>query len=519
MKEREQIKPGALRTVFLWLGRPELAHDVTELVRILAGRCDVVLAEEMPPRPEAGQALLTLGSGEGMTMARFVWPGGESQESLPLSALPVDAVGRKRILRWTYKQAAYRAMRPCFSTETPWGSLTGIRPSKLLRSMLAKDGLDGALRQLRVDFDVCEEKIQLLLAVLDRQAPVLSSISPGDVDLYIGIPFCRTRCQYCSFAAYALEGQGGRRGISPLMVQDYLDCLVDDIQVNLAALRERGYRIRSVYFGGGTPTSIGREALERLLNHTLQSAGGPVQELCVEAGRPDSIDRDTLCMLKDMGVNRISINPQSMNQKTLDAIGRDHSPEDIEKAFAQARSIGFDDINMDIILGLPGEDRTDFAYTLERIREMSPDGLTVHALAVKRASRLREELRADETSVAMVQEREAAAMQHMAAETAASLGLGPYYMYRQKYSAGNLENVGYAAPGKECIYNIDIMEECCSILALGAGAISKWRYDDGQLKRFANPKDLKTYIEKKDELNEKRGALYCTLEGTGTAKD
>lgn len=522
MRGEQTLEPGALRTVFLSIDRPELAHDVTELMRILAGRCDVTVVDAWPENMLETEAALEMAMREGEAQARFCHGGTYTEGQRPLDAMIAsppknpredsweerDAVAHKRALRWAYKQAAYRAMRPQFSTATPWGCLTGIRPSKLLRSMVQSIGRKDALRQMGEDYDVSPEKQKLLLSILKRQAPILEGIVPEDVDLYIGIPFCRTRCQYCSFAAYALESQDGRRGVGEEKVDAYLEALEKDVRVNLRALRGAGYRIRSVYLGGGTPTSIGRGRLERLLALTLDEAGGYGLEFCVEAGRPDSMDEDLLRMLKGMGVTRLSINPQSMNQKTLDAIGRAHSPEDIETTFATARRLGFDDINMDIILGLPGEDLQDFAHTLNRIRGLAPEGLTVHALAVKRASRLREVLREDGQSVQLSREREASAMQALAAEMAEEMGLYPYYMYRQKYSAGNLENVGYAAAGKECIYNIDIMEECCSILALGAGAISKRHYPDGSLQRFANPKDLTTYGEKSGRLNDRRIALW-----------
>ena len=509
MNKRERLQPGALRTVFLSIDRDDLQHDVTELLRILAGRCAVLPSSAQTDAMEAEEGLLELAERGEQIWARFS-SGGASHEAVEdlRQGGEDDGDADKRNFRWAYKQAAYRAMRPLFATETPWGCLTGIRPSKLLRGLVQRQGETVALGYMKEAFDVSEDKLALLQGILRRQEPVLASIGPKDVDLYIGIPFCRTRCQYCSFTAYALKSQDGRKGISGDKKDGYIACLLEDIRVNLRALREAGYKVRSLYVGGGTPTAIGRTELEKVLTCALDEGGGYGLEFSVEAGRPDSMDEDILRMLKDMGVSRLSINPQSMNQKTLDAIGRAHSPQDIVDTFAMARRLGFDDINMDIILGLPGEGREDFAETLGQIQALSPDGLTVHALAVKRASRLREQLREDAQSVELIKGQEAAAMQKMAEAAAIQMGLSPYYMYRQKYSAGNLENVGYAAAGKACIYNIDIMEECCPILALGAGAISKWTYPEGRLERFANPKDLQIYRDKSSHLNASRIALW-----------
>jgi oxygen-independent coproporphyrinogen-3 oxidase len=293
-------------------------------------------------------------------------------------------------------------------------------------------------------------------------------------------------------------------------VEGYLDALKKDITLGSGIVRDAGLNVRSIYIGGGTPTSLDRNELDGLLCHTLKSYGGSGREFTVEAGRPDTIDKDKLSVLKDHGVTRISINPQSMNEKTLTCIGRSHTAGDIEGAFRLARDAGFNTINMDIIAGLPGEDPDDFQYTLDRVSEFAPENLTVHTLAIKRSSLLKQRL----LEYPLPGPDEAEAMVGNAASTAARLRMQPYYMYRQKYMRGNLENVGYSVPGAECVYNIDMMEETTSIMAHGAGAMSKRVFDREQrVERIPAPKDIGTYINKTSELSSRKAKLFS---GAGT---
>ena len=513
LEKQPYYGPGDLRTVFLCVDENALTHDITELIRVLAGHCEVCPIEAgQVMELSAEQALLTLRHKEGALEAQFESRARQKALSrpLPTQALP-DPVQQKRRKRWSYKQAAYQVMRPFFRTYTPWGSLTGIRPSKLFRQMAAQHGAEGARAMFASQFDVSEEKMNLLTAIAQRQAGILEGVSPEDYDLYIGIPFCRTRCNYCSFAASALEKEGKPIRRMEQLVPAYLDTLHEEIRANVGAFVRMGKRLRSIYIGGGTPTAIQPRQLQALIQTTLKVAGGHGKEFTVEAGRPDSIDKDMLSMLKTMGVTRISINPQSMNNTTLQRIGRAHSAEDIGRAYALARSMGFDHINMDIILGLEGETLQDVEHTLAWMERFGPDSLTVHALALKRASKLREELLGQEEAGRkqrqMAVEEQAAQMQQAAAHAAARMGLTPYYMYRQKYSAGNLENTAYARPGAASLYNVDIMEEEVSILALGAGAISK-RVGNGQLERLANPRDIQTYMAAVATKTAERIALW-----------
>ncbi len=507
-------RPGDLRRVFLSLPDETLAHDVTELIRVLAGRCDVTVVpqNQLPEEYSPEEALITLAFEEGMLEAHFESGRGQKAMQTPLSiGTEGDEQQQKRQRRWAYKQTCYRVMRPFFATQTPWGSLTGIRPTKLFRQEMNRYGVEAAKEMFSRQFDVSGEKIALLEQITAQQAPLLASIEPNDFDLYIGIPFCQTRCAYCSFAASALEKEGKPVKRIQAFVEPYLDALCTEIENNGRALLTMGNRLRSVYIGGGTPTALSCAQLERVIETTLRTLGGFGREFTVEAGRPDSIDEEKLRMLRAMGVTRISINPQTMNDATLRRIGRNHSAADIVAAYELARKQGFNHINMDLIVGLEGETADDVRHTLDWMERLKPDSLTIHALALKRASRLHEELldqpEAGRRARQMAEEEQAAQMQHDSAATAERMGLYPYYMYRQKYSAGNLENTGYARDGGASVYNIDIMEEQVSILALGAGAISKWVCGD-RLERVANPRDIATYMQSIQKLTDERIALW-----------
>ena len=310
--------------------------------------------------------------------------------------------------------------------------------------------------------------------------------------LYIGIPFCPSICLYCSFSSSPI-------GLWKSKTDDYLDALEKEMRGTRDVFSPK--ILQTVYIGGGTPTTLSSEQLDRLLcmvedNFDLSR----VREFTVEAGRPDSVTEDKLKVLAAHGTGRISINPQTMNQKTLDLIGRRHTVEQIEETFYLARSLGFDNINMDLIVGLPGEGPDEVAYTMERIGVLGPDSVTVHALALKRSSRLNEKL-ADYEAISFQASDE---IMDLTMRQNEERGLYPYYLYRQKNMAGNFENVGYAVPGKECLYNILIMEEVQSILALGAGGSTKLVYDDGLIERIENVKDIKNYIERTDEMIDRK---------------
>ena len=497
--------------VTIFTNREEFFNDIADEVRAFLGMEEARLLSVANPERTEGLFLRVILEEQGdvwaaHAFARFAPDGGNEQSSEFTYHHPVvtkSDLERKRYEKRAIKIAAFRALHQLFpEVRLPWGSLTGIRPTKLLRELEENFGETEACRVMEQEFDVSNEKLDLARRILSVQKPILQSLAPHQADVYIGIPFCKTRCLYCSFAAETL---GKTDKITP-----YLAALKQDISMGAAIFAQAGYRIRSLYIGGGTPTVLSAGQLEELIRHTLSCYGGYGQEFTVEAGRPDTINREKLDVLCRMGVGRISINPQSMRDTTLACIGRSHSAQEIIEAYRLAKEIGFSSINMDIIAGLPGETLDDFRYTLDAIGALSPNNLTIHTLAIKRSSRLKQRLEEYPLPPAHVVEE----MVRLGATAAKEMGLVPYYMYRQKYMQGNLENVGYAAPGHVCIYNIDMMEESASIMAHGAGAMTKCVFPgrDLRVERIPNPKDLATYMAKISALAEQKRALFCSVQ-------
>lgn len=369
-----------------------------------------------------------------------------------------------------------------------WGILTGIRPTKLLHSKLQKGEPKEKVHQhLREDYLITDEKIDLMQQIVDRQLDVVPDLHDlGDeVSIYIGIPFCPTKCAYCTFPAYAINGKQGK-------VDSFLGGLHHEIDAIGAWLKEKGIKITTVYYGGGTPTSITAEEMDMLYEQMYASFPDmeKVREVTVEAGRPDTITPEKLEVLKKWNIDRISINPQSYTQETLKAIGRHHTVEETIDKFHLAREMGMNNINMDLIIGLPGEGVGEFAHTLEETEKLMPESLTVHTLSFKRAS----EMTQNKNRYKVADRYEIGKMMDMATEWTTIHNYVPYYLYRQKNILGNLENVGYALPGQDSIYNIMIMEEKQTVIGLGCGASSKFVHPEtGKITRFANPKDPKSY--------------------------
>lgn len=369
-----------------------------------------------------------------------------------------------------------------------WGILTGIRPTKLLHSKLQKgEPKEKVHQQLREDYLITDEKIELMQQIVDRQLDVVPDLHDlgNEVSIYIGIPFCPTKCAYCTFPAYAINGKQGK-------VDSFLGGLHHEIDAIGTWLKEKGISITTVYYGGGTPTSITAEEMDMLYEQMYASFPDmeKVREVTVEAGRPDTITPEKLEVLKKWNIDRISINPQSYTQETLKAIGRHHTVEETIDKFHLAREMGMNNINMDLIIGLPGEGVGEFAHTLEETEKLMPESLTVHTLSFKRAS----EMTQNKNRYKVADRYEIGKMMDMATDWTTTHNYVPYYLYRQKNILGNLENVGYALPGQDSIYNIMIMEEKQTIIGLGCGASSKFVHPEtGKITRFANPKDPKSY--------------------------
>ena len=406
---------------------------------------------------------------------------------------PSDRIAVKNEL----KRLLYGLLSEETKKQLPWGTLTGIRPTKIAMQLLEQGKTPEETRNyMENTYLASEEKADLSVDIALREQEILSGIHyEKGYSLYIGIPFCPTTCLYCSFTSFPICAWKKR-------VEEYLDALEKEIDFVREACRDKV--LDSVYIGGGTPTTLEPDQLDRLLGKVKSSFDwSHVKEFTVEAGRADSITREKLRALKRHGVTRISVNPQTMNEKTLKLIGRQHTVAQVEEAFRLAREERFDNINMDLILGLPGETEADVAYTIDRVKALGPDSLTVHSLAIKRASHLSQWIQ--ENGISALHNTDET--MRIAAAGAKELGMEPYYLYRQKNMSGNFENVGYARPGKAGIYNILIMEEKESILALGAGTISKEVYPSGRIERCDSVKDVALYLEKVDEMIERKRKL------------
>ncbi len=468
---------------------PQYANDIAEEIRMFLGLVSIT-PDETPETTLTISAMLN----DAEKTAAAAAGGGPITVSYTVDE--TDPLDRKRQEKRALKRAVYALMQRLYPTEMPWGSLTGIRPTKLLRELCGRVGDEEAVRQFREVFSVRLDKLRLAATINAVQKPIIASVQPDDVDIYVGIPYCKTRCLYCSFGAEIAKKNA---------IAEYLPYLYKDIENGANLVRDGGYRVRATYLGGGTPTVLSTEELDALLTHFKACYGGFGTECTVEAGRPDTITKEKLQVLREHGVERISINPQTMSDETLRRIGRAHTAAEIKEAFAFAREMGFSSINMDLIAGLPGETVADFERTLFEIKELRPDNLTVHTLAIKRSSRLKDQL----DKYPLPPRSDVETMIDMGFTAAREIGLWPYYMYRQKYQNGNLENVGYAANGKLCVYNVDMMEETTSILAHGAGAMTKRVFDsENRVERIPNPKDVPTYGAKLDLLDQQKRALF-----------
>ena len=372
----------------------------------------------------------------------------------------------------------------------PWGALTGIRPAKIARAYL-QSGLSPAQARERfaADYRTSGKKADLAIGVAQTELQILDSMDKNAVSLYIGIPFCPTRCLYCSFTSQSIK-------FTAKFVEPYLEALKKEIAYTAKKAREHGLIIETVYMGGGTPTSLTASQMDGLLDSLFSHFDlSSRKEFTIEAGRPDTIDAEKLRVMRSYGVDRISINPQTMNQRTLNLIGRSHTPQDIIDSYALATAAGFPSINMDLIAGLPDETVDDFAHTLSEVEALNPSSVTVHTMCIKRSSFLAEQYDMYDLSSAETVN----AMLELAAQDMAAHGRHAYYLYRQKNMLGNLENVGYCKPGHENRYNIYIMEEVQSILALGAGASTKIVEDD-LIRRVYNVKEVSEYVGRIDEM-------------------
>ncbi|WP_438444416.1 coproporphyrinogen III oxidase [Gorillibacterium sp. sgz5001074] len=444
------------------------------------------LTEHGSPPQVTAQVRLSLANGEAAA---------HKQETRPLPGGSEEE--RRRQRKRTLGAALLQALQEWTGMEQPWGILTGVRPMKLLHNMMMQEPMDVCRQMLRDEYLLSEEKVRLLSDIGELQLKVIPDLFRLDreVSLYIGIPFCPTKCAYCTFPAYDIRGNNGS-------VEAFLEGLHHEIRRTGEWLKESGLGLTTVYWGGGTPTSIEAGQMDALFETLHASIPGMdrVRELTVEAGRPDTITVDKIQVMKRWKVDRISINPQSFTQATLDTIGRHHTVKETVEKFLLCRELGMNNINMDLILGLPNEGIRELELSLRETERLMPESLTVHTLSFKRASRMTQNR--DRYEVA--ERDEIQDMMRMTTEWTASHGYNPYYMYRQKNILGNQENVGYALPGFESLYNIVMMEERQTIIGLGCGAVSKIIGPDGAIERFPNPKEPSVYNNAYKEYTEKK---------------
>ncbi|MDO4269947.1 MAG: coproporphyrinogen dehydrogenase HemZ [Eubacteriales bacterium] len=476
----------------------ELKHAVEEMLFHLLPAVELARADQAG----AGDCCRSmLAEREGAALARAeVRLGGmtrEAERSAEIAGL--SPLERKRAETEIVKMTVYEAAAPFLAQPPVWGALTGVRPAKLARGLIERGMSRGeAAEHLREHFFVSPARAALTIRAAATAMALDREIGADDISLYVGIPFCPSRCYYCSFVS-STTAQSGH------LIEPYLDTLCREIAQTAALVREAGKRVQSVYIGGGTPTTLDERQLARLLRALEENFDfSGLREYTVEAGRPDTITDGKLRALKAAGVGRVSINPQSMDDEVLAAIGRKHTAADVLRAFDQARQTGFGAVNMDVIAGLTGDTAESFGRTMETLTGLSPENITVHTLAIKRGADLMDK------AAASAQRETVSHMLDGAADALQTAGYGPYYLYRQKFTAGGFENVGWCRPGTECFYNVAMMEELQTILSLGAGGVSK-RVDrrTGWIERANNPKYPLEYIAAADRLAEgKRKLLF-----------
>ena len=478
------------------LNKRDFEYDIHSLIRAFYPGMDVPVYQEEEPHPEGWEKKLVVDYQPDKITLVFQNSDGQI---LAKREQQVEYEADRKATKNVLKSMLYELLRDYTGQDLPWGNLTGIRPTKIPMALLEQGWKNTEIADyMRKTYYTSNEKTALSIMIANRERHILKDINYEDgYSLYVGIPFCPSICLYCSFSSSPLSVWKNK-------VDTYLDALCKEIEACARIYRNR--KLDTIYMGGGTPTTLEPYQMDRLLTKIEDCFDRSyLKEFTVEAGRPDSITREKLEVLRKHGISRISINPQTMNQSTLDIIGRRHTVEQTVEAFHLARELGFDNINMDLIVGLPGEEYEQVEHTMKEVTALDPDSITVHSLAVKRAARLN--MFKDQYKEMTFTNNQQ--IMEMTARYAYQAGHSPYYLYRQKNMAGNFENVGYAKPDSAGIYNILIMEEKQSILALGAGATSKKVCGD-RIERTENVKDIKNYVERIDEMIERKRLLMET---------
>ena len=485
--------------LYIYMKGHDFRYDLFHLAKVFWPDIEIVFLEDRDEYRGEGcllESILYEEDGEAYARANIYLDGHcHPGQSKRMDDIDIGRDSGIAIIKNGVKQTIYDALLSISARRAPWGILMGIRPVKIVHDLLDKRLADKRILEILIgEYRLDLRKANLLVDIGKRQRKYIYPMDDDRFSLYISIPFCPSRCIYCSFPSVPISRYAD-------MVTEYRDRLIREIE-GIGKLMA-GHRINTVYIGGGTPTAIPAADLDRIIRSVYKVFGRKsIGEFTVEAGRPDTITREMLNMLKGNDIGRISINPQTMNDDTLKAIGRYHSSMDTERAYYLAKEIGFDVINMDLIAGLPSEGRKDIINTLMAIEELNPENLTVHTLAVKRGSKFertmdRYRIGGQETIEEMLEE---------SANYAYRMDMKPYYLYRQKQIAGNFENIGYSKEGMECIYNIAIMEERETIMGAGMGAVSKVLLPGKRIRRVPNFKSMEEYMGRVDELLERKRA-------------
>ena len=409
---------------------------------------------------------------------------------------------RRRILQQSYYQAAL----PFLKAAPAWGALSGVRPTKLTtRCLMAGLSDEETIREMEKTYFVTLRRAKLSLDCSKATVAAAAKLEPNDISLYVGIPFCPTRCAYCSFVSRTI----GKR---TELMEPYLEALLKELRHTGRLLATSGKTVRTIYIGGGTPTTLTSTQMETLLKCIRESFDlSRCIEFTVEGGRPDTLDQEKLDVIAQNGADRMSINPQTMIDSVLRACGRRHNAEDVKTAYAQAVDAGYSAINMDLIAGLPTDDFDGFRHSLDTVISMAPANITVHTLAIKKGADLYEKREG------LSPDAEVARMVDYAEEALRGAGYEPYYLYRQKYMSGSFENVGWCRPGTACLYNIYMMEELHTIISVGGGGMNKVNLPDGRLQRFHNPKFPEQYIEMIDDVLRQKEELFALMNADASA--
>ena len=469
-------------------------YEVEHLVRLFYPMAPLTLTP-----PDAGEdCVWAEKKPEGLWA--MVRQGGKCAErSAPLPA-PAEAGGETP--EFSLASLTYDLLRQWTGIRPPWGMMTGVRPVRIIHDLRAEGKTEEEIEQRFLQhFDCTPRRFAMAKSIADLQRPVLERAQPMDCSVYAGIPFCPSRCSYCSFVSRTVGDKSSRALVAP-----YVDCLCKELAATRAAADAAHLSIKTLYIGGGTPTSVNAQQLRQLMGTMAEQFDLPaLEEFTVEAGRPDCTDEEKLRIIKESGATRISINPQTMADKVLEAVGRRHTARQTVEAYEQAVKAGFDDINMDLIAGLPADDAAGFADSIRQVLDLNPSNITVHTLALKKGAALfgsRMELPSQEAVAAMLAGAEDALRQN---------GYEPYYLYRQKYMSGSFENTGWCRPGYTGLYNIYMMEELHTILSLGGGGMNKINLPEEKLARYHNPKIPQDYISRIDTILQQKDEIFSIL--------